>query len=128
MQPIAIDNVKVMNLGLQSTVLHRWMSFSRFQESQGTQCAFIAESTERAYNGRVAGEWGSGLTDLATESFIDVVEYQLVPMYPVIHPMDVVALLILFLVGILRMTLNIVIRAIMISRVRDCGWWLMGTF
>jgi hypothetical protein len=76
----------------------------------------------------VAGEWGSGLIDLATESLIDVVEYQLVPMYRVIHPTDAVALLILFLVDILRMTLNIVIRAIMIARVRDCRWWLMGTF
>jgi hypothetical protein len=36
------------------------------------------------------------------------------------------ALLILFLVGILRMTLKIVIQAIMIARVRDCGWELMG--
>jgi hypothetical protein len=98
------------------------MSFSRFQESQGTQCTFLAESTERAYNERVAGEWGSGLTDLATESLIDVVAYHLVPMYRVIRPTDAVALLILFLVGILRMTLNIVIQVIMIARVRDCGW------
>jgi len=66
------------------------MSFSRFQESQGTQCTFLAESTERAYNERVAGEWGSGLTDLATESLIDVVAYHLVPMYRVIRPMDAV--------------------------------------
>jgi hypothetical protein len=49
-------------------------------------------------------------------------------MYRVIHPTDAVALLILFLVDILRMTLNIVIRAIMIARVTDCRWWLMGTF
>ncbi len=74
----------------------------------------------------MAGEWGSGLTDLATESLIDVVAYHLVPMYRVIRPTDAAALLILFLVGILRMTLKIVIQAIMIARVRDCGWELMG--
>ncbi len=34
----------------------------------------------------------------------------------------------LFLVGILRMLLDIVIRAIAIARVRGCGWWLMGAF
>jgi hypothetical protein len=39
-----------------------------------------------------------------------------------------VALLVLFLVGILRMLLDIVIRAIAIARVRGCGWWLMGAF
>ncbi len=39
-----------------------------------------------------------------------------------------VALLVLFLVGILRMLLDIVIRAIAIARVLGCGWWLMGAF
>jgi hypothetical protein len=38
------------------------------------------------------------------------------------------ALLILLLVSILRMVLDIVIRAIAIARVRSCGWWLMGAF
>ncbi len=39
-----------------------------------------------------------------------------------------VALLKLFLMGILRMTLDIVIRAIAIARVRSCGWWLIAAF
>jgi hypothetical protein len=38
------------------------------------------------------------------------------------------ALLVLFLVGILRMLLDIVVRAIVIAKVRGCGWWLMGAF
>ncbi len=54
--------------------------------------------------------------------------YHLVPMYRVIGPTAAVALLVLFLVGILRMLLDIVIRAIAIARVRGCGWWLMGAF
>jgi hypothetical protein len=49
-----------------------------------------------------------------------------VPMYRVIGPIAAVALLVLFLVGILRMLLDIVIRAIAIVRIRGCGWWLMG--
>ncbi len=49
-------------------------------------------------------------------------------MYRVISPMAAVALLILFLVGIPRITLDIVIRAIAIEKVRGCGWWLMGAF
>jgi hypothetical protein len=83
---------------------------------------------ERAYNSRSGGQWGSGLSDLATESLIDAVEYHLVPMYRVIRPTAAVALLVLFLVGILRMLLDIVIRAIAIARIRGCGWWLMGAF
>jgi hypothetical protein len=49
-------------------------------------------------------------------------------MYRVIGPTAAVALLVLFLVGILRMLLDIVIRAIAIARVRGCGWRLMGAF
>jgi hypothetical protein len=71
---------------------------------------------------------GSSLLDLATESLIDAVGYRLVPMYRVIRPTAAVALLVLFLVGILKMLLDIVIRAITIARIQGRGWWLMGTF
>jgi hypothetical protein len=52
----------------------------------------------------------------------------LVPMYRLIGPTAAIALLVLFLVGILRMLLDIVVRAISIAKVRGCGWWLMGAF
>ncbi len=45
-----------------------------------------------------------------------------------IGPTATLALLVLFLVGILRMLLDILIRAIAIGRIRGCGWWLMGAF
>jgi hypothetical protein len=68
------------------------------------------------------------LTGAATDSLIDAVGNHLVPMYRVIGPTAAVALLILFLVGVVRMLADIVIRAIAIARVRGCGWWLIGTF
>jgi hypothetical protein len=37
-------------------------------------------------------------------------------------------LVVLFLIGVARMLLDIVIRAVAITRVRGCGWWLMGAF
>jgi hypothetical protein len=46
----------------------------------------------------------------------------------VIGPTAAVALLVLFLVGILRMLLDILIRAIAIARIRGYRWWLMGAF
>jgi hypothetical protein len=52
---------------------------------------------------------------------IDAVVYHPVPMYRVIGPTAAVVLLVLFLVGILRMLLDIVIRAITIARIRRCG-------
>jgi hypothetical protein len=39
-----------------------------------------------------------------------------------------VALLILLLMGVLRMALDIVIRAITIAIVKSCRWWLIGAF
>jgi hypothetical protein len=123
MKPIAIDDIKVMNLGLGRSIYSpaQLEELARFQESQGTRRALLAESAERAYNNRAGGQWGSGLSDLATESLIDAVGYHLVPMYRVIGPTAAMALLVLFLVGILRMLLDIVIRAIAIARVRGCG-------
>ena len=130
MKPIAIDDIKVMNLELGRSIYSpaQLEEFARFQEIQGMQRAFLAEYAERAYNSRAGGQWGSGLSDLATESLIDAVGYHLVPMYRVIRPTAAVALLVLFLVGILRMLLDIVIRVIAIARIRGCGWWLMGAF
>jgi hypothetical protein len=129
MKPIAIDDIKVMNLGLGRSIYSpaQLEEFARFQESQRMRHAFLAESAERAFNSRTGGQWGSG-SDLATESLIDAVGYHLVPMYRVIGPTAAVALLVLFLVGILRMLLDIVIRAIAIARVGGCRWWLMGGF
>jgi hypothetical protein len=129
-KPINIDDVDVMNLGLGRSIYSpaQLEEFMRFQESQGTRRAFLADSAERAYNSRVGGEWGSGLTGAATDSLIDAVGNHLVPMYRVIGPTAAVALLILFLVGVVRMLADIVVRAIAIARVRGCGWWLIGAF
>jgi hypothetical protein len=130
MKPIAIDDVKVMDLGLGRSIYspEQLEEFARFQESQGTRRAFLAESAERAYNTRVGGQWGSGLSDLATAHLIDAVGYHLVPMYRFIGPAATIALIVLFLVGIVRMLLDIVVRAVAIAKVRGCGWWLMGAF
>jgi hypothetical protein len=123
-KPITIDDVTVMNLGLGRSIYSpaQLEEFTRFQESQGTQRAFLDESAERAYNSRAGGQWGSGLSDLATQNLIDAVGYHLVPMYRVIGLTTAVVLLVLFLVGILRMLLDIVVRAIAIARIRGCKW------
>ncbi len=116
MKLITIDDIKVMNLALGRSIYSpaQLEEFACYQESQGTRRAFLAE---RAYNSWSGGQWGSGLSDLATESLIDAVGYHLVPMYRVIRPTSAVALLVLLLVGILRMLLDTVIRAIAIARI-----------
>jgi hypothetical protein len=58
MKPIAIDDIKVMNLGLGRSIYSpaQLEEFARFQESLGTRCAFLAESAERAYNNQAGGQ------------------------------------------------------------------------
>ncbi len=129
-KPVNIDDVGVMNLSLGRSIYspEQLEEFKCFQESQGTRRAFLADSVERTYNSRVGGKWGSGLTGATTDSLIDAVGNLLIPMYRVIGPIAAVVLLIMFLVGVVRMLADIVIRAIAIERVRGCGWWLIGAF
>jgi hypothetical protein len=75
---------------------------------------------------QIRREWGSGLTDRATDHLVDVVGFHLVPLYRLLDPTAVIAILILFLVGIIRMLLDIVIWAIPIARLQGCGLWLLG--
>ncbi len=57
-KPITIDDVKVMNFGLGRSIYSpaQLEEFACFQESQGTQPAFLAQSMERAYNKRIGGQ------------------------------------------------------------------------
>jgi hypothetical protein len=128
MTPLKTQDVQVLGIRLGKSIYspEQIDEFIRFQESQGTRRAFLAESAERSYNSRFGGEWGSGLTDLATDHLVDVVGFHLVPLYRLLGPTAIIAILVLFLVGIIRMLLDIVIRAIAIARVRGCGLWLLG--
>ncbi len=128
MTPLKTQDVQMLGIGLGKSIYspEQIDEFIRFQESQGRRRAFLAESAERAYNSRFGGEWGTGLTDQATDHLVDVVGFHLVPLYRLLGPTAVIAILILFLMGIIRMLLDIVIRAIAIARVRGCGLWLLG--
>jgi hypothetical protein len=79
-----------------------------------------------AYLGRSGGEWGLGLTDLARDQIVNAVRYQLIPLYRLIRPAAVIVILIMFIVGMVRMLLDILVRAIVIARVRGCGFWMFG--
>ncbi len=49
MKPIAIDDIKVMNLGLGRSISSpaQLEEFAHFQESQGPRHSFLAECVER---------------------------------------------------------------------------------
>ena len=92
--------------------------FARFQDSQNTRKAYLAEAAELAYLGRSGGEWGLGLTELARDQIVNAVGYRLIPLYRLIGPTAVIVILVMFILGMARMLVDILVRAIIIARVR----------
>jgi hypothetical protein len=87
---------------------------------------YLAEAAELEYLGRSEVEWGLGLTDLAKDQIIDAVGYHLIPLYRLVGPTAIIIILIMFMVGLMRMLLNIMVQAIVIARVCGCGFWMFG--
>ncbi len=100
MTPLKSQDMQMLGIGLGKSIYRpeQIEEFIRFQESQGTRRAFLAESAERAYNSRFGGEGGSGLTDRATDHLVDVVGFHPVPLHRLLGPTAVIAILILFLI------------------------------
>jgi hypothetical protein len=87
---VRIDPVEVKNIGLGKSIYKREQldEFARFQDSQGTRKAYLAETAELAYRGRTGdGEWGLGLSSAAQNSIIDFVGAGFFPLYSVVGPM-----------------------------------------
>ncbi len=64
---VRIDPVQVSNIGLGKSIYTQEQldEFARFQDSQGTRKAYLAETAEMAYMGRnERGEWGQPLAQL----------------------------------------------------------------
>jgi hypothetical protein len=101
--------------------------FARFQDSQNTRRAYLAETAELAYLGRSGGEWGLGLTDLARDQIVNEVGYWLIPLYRLIGPTAVIVILVMFIVGMARILVDILVRAVIIARVRGWGFWMLGS-
>jgi hypothetical protein len=73
---VKIDPVEVNDIGLGKSIYTKQQldEFARFQDSQGTRKAYLAETAELAYTGRTEiGEWGLALSSAAQGSLIDIV-------------------------------------------------------
>jgi hypothetical protein len=124
---VKISDVNVLDLGLGRSIYFKEQmeDFARFQDSQNTRKAYLAEAAELAYLGRSGGEWGLGLTELARDQIVNAVEYRLILLYRLIGP-TAVMILVMFIVGMARMLIDILVRAIIIARVRGWGFWMFG--
>jgi hypothetical protein len=72
------------------------------------------------------GEWGLGLTDLARDQIVNAVGYRLIPLYRLIGPKTVIVILVMFIIGMARMLVDILVRVMIITRVRGWGFWMFG--
>jgi hypothetical protein len=101
--------------------------FYNFQNAAGTRTAFIADQADRAFDGRSSdGQWGLALGDKAKEMMLDAVGLSFVPLYRVFGPVSMLLLLLFFIVGVTRITLTIIVRAVIITRARGCGPWILA--
>ncbi len=125
---VRIDLVKVNDIGLGKSIYtqEQLEEFARFQDSQGTQKAYLAETAEMAYSGRnERGEWGLALSSAAQGSLIDIVGASFFPLYRVMGPMIFFLSLMLLVWGGLRLIVTILARIVVILRCKGCGLWVL---
>jgi hypothetical protein len=128
---VRIDLVTVNNISLGKSIYTREQleEFARFQDSQGTRKAYLAETAEMAYIGRnEKGEWGLGLGSAAQVSLIDLVGVNFFPLYRVVGPMVFFLSLLLLVWGGLRIVVTIFLRVAIITRYRGCRIWVLTAF
>jgi hypothetical protein len=125
---VRIDPVKVNDIGLGKSIYTKEQleEFTRFQDSQGTQKAYLAEPAELTYTGRnEKGEWGLALSSAAQGSLIDIVGASFLPLYKVVGPMIFFLSLMLLVWGSLRLMVTVLVRVIVIVRCKGCGIWVL---
>jgi hypothetical protein len=128
---VRIDPVKVNKVGLGKSIYTREQleEFARFQDSQGTRKAYLAETAEMAYSRHSEkGEWGLALSPATQGLLIDIVGASFFPLYRVVGPMIFFLSLLLLVWGGLRLLIMVFLRVMIIVRYKGCGIWaLWGT-
>jgi hypothetical protein len=128
---VRIDPVTVNNIGLGKSIYTKEQleEFARFQDSQGTRKAYLAETAERAFSGRnEKGEWGLALGSAAQVSLIDLVGVNFFPLFRVVGPMVFFLSLLLLVWGGLRLVVTVFQRVAIIIWYKGCGVWVLTAF
>ncbi len=128
---VRIDPIKINNIGLGKSIYTKEQleEFARFQDSQGTRKAYLAETAKMAYTGRNGkGEWGLALSSAAQGSLINLVGASFFPLYKVVGPMIFFLSLLLLIWGGLRLIITVFLRVIIIVRCKGCGIWVLTAF
>jgi hypothetical protein len=103
---VKIEPVDMNDIGLGKSIYTKkqLVEFAAFQDSQGTQKAYLAETAELAYMGRnKKGEWGLALGAQAQLSLVDLVGMSFFPLYSMVGPVVFFLSLLLMVWGSLRL-------------------------
>ncbi len=126
---VNVTDVNILGLGLVKSIYNKEQmeEFIRFQDSQNTWREYLAETVELAYLGISGGEWGLSLTGLAKNQIVDAMGWiSLDTTLLTSGTNSVIFILIMFIVGMVRMLLDIMVRAIVIPLVQGCVFWMFG--
>ena len=117
-----------MTIGLGRSIYTdaQMSEFYAFINAAGTRNAFLADQTERAYQTRSGADWGLALGDRAKELMLDHVGWSFIPLYRLFGPLSMLFILVIFVVGLVRLTVTLLIRAIVITRKKGCGVWVFA--
>lgn len=133
---LPIDPVNISTSWTTSTGLGRSIyseeqirSFNEFKESAGTRSAYLADAASTSLHSRGPnGEWGPGLSGWATGNILGLVGVTFVPLYWIVGPVSTWVLFFLFFFGALNLVLQISVRAMVISKTRGFGIWILMAF
>ena len=112
-----------MKLGLGRSIYteSQMREFYTFQNAAEARNAFLADKTERAYGGMSDGEWGLSLGEWAKEMMIDHVGWSFILLYRIFGPLSMLFIMLIFVVGLLRFVITLLVRIVVIMRARGCG-------
>jgi hypothetical protein len=104
-------------------------AFHEFQMSTAVRAAYVTDSSELAFKRCSAdGQWGLALGQHAQEAIIDMIGLSFIPLYRIIGPASMIVIFVLFFVGMTRIAITILFRAVVLGRTRGCGYWVMAAF
>ena len=119
-----------LKLGLGRSIYtdNQMKEFYAFQNAAGARNAYLADQTERAFQTMNNGEWGLALGDRAREMMLDHVGWSFIPLYRLFGPLSMLFILLIFVVGLVRLGITLVVRTVVIVRARGCGVWVLAAF
>jgi hypothetical protein len=130
-EEVEIDDKPLPKWGLGCSIYspEQLEAFHEFQMSTAVRAAYVADTSELAFQRRSAdGQWGLALGQHAQETIIDMIGLSFIPLYRIIGPASMIMIFILFFVGMMRITITILFRVIVLGRTQGCGYWIMAAF